>query len=324
MDRRQLVRSKRYEVRSRFGSKRRERARRLLGLALATFVLALAASSTGGGSGALASPPGGTTFTIDNLQGFDTCAAPSSSTMSTWWSSSNYYYVGIYMGGVNRACSQPNLTASWVSTVAGQGWSFLPTWVSYQAYYPTCNTHTYSGGYIDLNTSSAYNQGVNAAQASETAAINLGFAAGTIIYLDVEDYVNSTQCNASVNAYVNGWTFQLRHDSFKAGVYGSICSSAPSDWYGLTNRPNDVWLAGGSTDPQVWNLSCIPNADWVADHRIHQYLAGHNETWGGVQLNVDTNCAIAEIAQGSLVLGNEVDSPGTNESNGPTEDPQCF
>jgi hypothetical protein len=297
---------------------------RYLAVAVVTVIVALAGTGAAART-ASAGAPGGTTFTIDNLDGFDTCAAPSSSTMTAWWNASQYYFVGIYLGGVNRGCSQPNLTAGWVSAVAGQGWSFIPTWVSYQAPYPQCSTRQYSA-YISLATATAYNQGVNAAQAAETAAIGLGFAAGTIVYLDVEGYVANSGCRAAVGSYVSGWVAQLNADRFKAGVYGSACSSYPQDWDTLAHAPGNVWIAGGPTANAVWNLcSTLPNSDWVTDNRVHQYQLNRVETWGGASLLVDDDCAVARIAQGSLALGDEFadDVPGGWETDGPAEDPSC-
>ncbi len=70
--------------------------------------------------------------TLSNIKGFDTCAAPSTSTMDTWWLNSPYYWVGIYVGGVNRGCSQPNLTSSWVTHVISGGWQIVPIWAGLQ------------------------------------------------------------------------------------------------------------------------------------------------------------------------------------------------
>ncbi|HEX6229026.1 MAG TPA: hypothetical protein VFZ41_06130, partial [Solirubrobacterales bacterium] len=47
--------------------------------------------------------------------GFDACTAPSPRAMRTWRASSPYQAVGVYIGGINRACSQPNLTSRWVA-----------------------------------------------------------------------------------------------------------------------------------------------------------------------------------------------------------------
>ena len=73
------------------------------------------------------SPPG------TGISFFDACTTPSLSTMTTWWQQSPYEAVGIYIGGSSRACAQPNLTATWVTTVVDQGWNLIPIWVGPQA-----------------------------------------------------------------------------------------------------------------------------------------------------------------------------------------------
>ena len=55
-------------------------------------------------------------------KGFDACATPSNSTMTTWKSSSPYKVIGVYIGGANRACAQPNLTSTWITNQWGKGW----------------------------------------------------------------------------------------------------------------------------------------------------------------------------------------------------------
>ena len=42
--------------------------------------------------------------------GFDACSTPCPTTMAAW-AASPYRAIGVYIGGANRACSQPNLTA---------------------------------------------------------------------------------------------------------------------------------------------------------------------------------------------------------------------
>ena len=75
-------------------------------------------------------PAGATDFTG---QGFDACTAPSAATMQTWLRLSPYRAVGIYIGGSDRACAQPSLTASWVSQQQAAGWHFIPIYVGPQA-----------------------------------------------------------------------------------------------------------------------------------------------------------------------------------------------
>ena len=58
-------------------------------------------------------------------QGFDTCAAPSATHLDTWWRSSPFTSVGIYIGGANRGCAQPNLTGLGVDR-GGSGLGVAP------------------------------------------------------------------------------------------------------------------------------------------------------------------------------------------------------
>ena len=41
--------------------------------------------------------------------------------------------VGIYIGGVNSPCSQPNLRTSWVDREIAAGWHLIPLYVGLQA-----------------------------------------------------------------------------------------------------------------------------------------------------------------------------------------------
>ena len=251
--------------------------------------------------------------------GFDACTAPSAATMNTWWMSSPYFWAGVYIGGINRACSNPNLSASWVSTVAGQGWGLVPIWVGNQA---PC------GGYahpISNDQATAYRQGIDSAINAMNTAFGLGFGIGTVIYLDIESYSSSSNqtCRNAVDAYVNGWSFQIKQNySSKAGAYGSSCGSFVVDWAALAHVPTDVFPAHWNGVHSVWNLCGLPNAAWVGDRRLHQYAANQNQTYGGTTLFVDSSCGLGHAAAGSVAL-DESDAPGVNESNGPSEDPSC-
>ncbi len=61
--------------------------------------------------------PSNASATRFNGYAFDACTAPSAATMKAW-TASPYDGVGVYVGGVNRSCAQPNLTSAWVSTVS--------------------------------------------------------------------------------------------------------------------------------------------------------------------------------------------------------------
>src|SRR5680860_1461793 len=80
---------------------------------------------------------GGSSFTGF---GFDACTAPPRRAIAARLRSSPFRAVGIYIGGNNRACSQPSLTASWVSEQTAAGWHLIPTYVGLQAPTSSCTS----------------------------------------------------------------------------------------------------------------------------------------------------------------------------------------
>lgn len=259
-------------------------ARRLSALILSSSALLLAQP-------AHAYPGGGGAF---NGKGFDACAAPSTSAMSAWWSNTPWSWVGIYIGGSARACSQPNLTATWMNTTRSQGWRHTLIWVGPQA---PCTTF---GSRFSSSTSTAYQQGKDEALKAYNALIALGFtnnAAGTPVVYDLEAYPNDASCRAAVKSFINGWTDQLAVAPAQvSGVYGSACGSNLSDFTGISRPPNFIWGADWDGDTHTSSLSCIAGTSWSNHQRLKQYQGGHNETWGGVTINIDSSCANGPVA----------------------------
>jgi hypothetical protein len=261
---------------------------RLSLVSVSVIVLLLAATS--GGPPAAASPVGGlgqVRYGVSQQKGFDTCTAPSLSTMQQWWTYSPYWDIGIYIGGANRGCSQPNLTASWVSSAHSQGWSFYLIWVGPQA---PCTSFRSRFSY---DTATARQQGRNEADSAVWAAYALGFTGYNVYYYDLEGYNTAdTACRDAAKAFVDGWVERIRtYWREKAGVYGAGCSSAVRDWATIANVPDDVWIAHWNNDPDVWGLACVSNSLWVNHQRLHQYAGNVTETWGGVTLLIDRDCA---------------------------------
>ena len=108
----------------------------LMGATLLALTLSLALTVAGGpasaATGARASGGPGAPGSFTGY-GFDTCSAPPQAVMDAWWQESPYAAVGIYIGGSNRLCDQPELTAGWVSTQQQRGWHLLPAYVGPQA-----------------------------------------------------------------------------------------------------------------------------------------------------------------------------------------------
>ncbi len=229
--------------------------------------------------------------------GFDTCAAPSLSTMQAW-QSSPYRVVGVYIGGLNRACGDGNLTATWVSTMAGRGWGVIPTYVGLQA---PC---VQMSGVSRIDPARAGTQGVEAAGDAITQARRFGLGSGSTVFLDIENYTPNATCTDAVLRFVSSWTVELRKAGFTSGVYGNpgsvmtdmaraTASSRPSWW-----PPDQVWIAHWNglqtTDEQQWYPS-VPDSLWSGHRRVHQYRGDYQETWGGASLWIDANWVDATL-----------------------------
>lgn len=225
--------------------------------------------------------------------GFDSCSAPSAAAMSAW-ASSPYHAVGIYIGGTNVACSQPNLSAEWVSEETAAGWHLIPTYVGLQA-------GNACGGCATINPKSAASEGSAAASDAVTQAGALGIAPGNPIYYDMEGYATGSSTTPVVLKFLSAWTQELHTLGYQSGVY----SSGDSGIRDLANaegtsfiEPDDIWIARWN-DEQNTSDPVVPSTDWVNHQRIHQYAGGHNTTYGGYTMNIDSNYLDGATAGGS-------------------------
>jgi hypothetical protein len=218
--------------------------------------------------------------------GFDACSAPSSASLSAWAGSSPYQAVGVYIGGANMACSQTNLTAAWVSAESAAGWHLVPTYVGLQATAQSCS------GCAVISPSQAASEGAAAAQDAVYQAQSLGIGAGNPIYYDMENYAPSASTTATVLTFLNAWTAQLHSSGYLSGVYSSSASGITdlvnAEGSSTFTEPDDIWFAHWGTAANASD-SYVPAADWSNNQRLHQYQGSHNETYGGVQMNIDSD-----------------------------------
>jgi hypothetical protein len=222
-------------------------------------------------------------------KGFDQCAAGTISQMQAWWTNTPWSFANFYLGGSNRACSQANLTSNWVKSILAQGWDLVPTWVGPQAPGSSCT----SCGQMSGSTATAKQQGINEASAATNAANALGLTPPTIIYYDLERYDPTS--NAAAAAFVEGWVTRLHQLGNRAGVYGAGINAA-DDWAKIANPPDAVWIASWNGSTSVFGLSGLPDTLWSNHQRIHQFQGGHNETWGGVTFNIDSDSSDGPVA----------------------------
>jgi hypothetical protein len=216
--------------------------------------------------------------------GFDACTAPSSKAMAAW-GSSPYRAVGVYIGGINRACSQPNLTPSWVAAQTEAGWHLIPTYVGLQAPTSSCSSCA------KLSSSQATAQGVAAAIDAVEEASAVAMGPGSPIYFDMESYTQTSSATAATLAFLEAWTKKLHALGYLSGVYSSSASGI-EDLAGQVGTgyelPDAIWIANWNGRQDTVDLVVPANA-WAAHQRIHQYRGGHNESYGGVTINIDNN-----------------------------------
>jgi len=229
--------------------------------------------------------------------GFDQCETPSQTAMSAWHKYSPFRAVGIYMSGALRYCrDQPNLTPTWVHNQLAAGWRLLPIHLGRQA---NCTTvERYQTRRISADPTNNYAkaraQGVSEAKSAITAATNLGIRHWSTLFYDLESFDTSkTSCRVSALSFLDGWDDQLKSSSFHSGVYSSAATGikmlddARVDPDNRFSLPTYIWIA-------EWNdkrttTSTYVRADGWPGRRLHQYHGGHDATYGGVTINIDSN-----------------------------------
>jgi hypothetical protein len=254
----------------------------------------------------------GTVVTPGNFTGygFDQCLAPTQGAMDAWLKNSPFLAVGIYISGDSRACrSQPNLTRTWVSTQLRNGWRLLPITLGPQA---SCSTRFPRYGSdetinprpgADGRYGQARAQGRAEAAKAVAAAKGLGIAPRSTLWYDIEGFDHTrTHCRESALGFLSGWTFKLHELNYVSGVYSSVGSGIKILDDARVKRPQAfslpdmIWLARWDGKANT-SSSYIRNDGWRPGGRVKQYQGGHNETWGGVTINIDRN--FLDVGKGS-------------------------
>ncbi len=229
--------------------------------------------------------------------GFDQCEAPSQQAMTAWRRSSPFRAAGIYISGSLRFCQkQTNLTPTWVHNQLAAGWRLLPIHLGAQA---SCTTRDrYQNNKISADPTDTYakarTQGRSEARIAVAAAQRLGIVRKSTLYYDLEAFnVGIASCRASSLWFLAAWTNQIHSLGYVSGVYSSAASGikilddarvTPGNRIAL---PDQIWIADWNNKADT-NSTYIRSDGWQG-RRIHQYQGGHNETWGGVTINIDRN-----------------------------------
>ncbi|MEZ0092842.1 DUF1906 domain-containing protein [Streptacidiphilus sp. EB129] len=231
-------------------------------------------------------------------QAFDTCAAPALGELHAWHRSSPYGALGIYVGGRNRACSQPRLSHAWARSAVALGWQLLPLYVGSQA---PCVTKEHRSTRIDPRRAIA--EGVDEGRDAARALRGLGFRPGSPVYLDMEDYArDGGRCTLAVLQYTAAWSQTVRSAGYLAGFYSSSDSGIADlaavalQRHPATNLPDVVWYARWDARASTDGFRALGHGQWVAHRRLHQFYGNTDETHGGVRMLIDRNAVDAPVA----------------------------
>lgn len=283
------------------------RALLALGLAATLFAIGMSAPSNPG-----ISPAAGTRNQVTPRSftgyGFDQCLAPESWKMDRWMEHSPFTAVGIYISGNSRACRrQPNLSPAWITHQLENRWRILPITLGPQAScldrFPRYDDDpTISPDPAD-SYAKARRQGRAEAVKTVDAARALGITAGSTMWYDLEGFdVTRDRCRESALRFLHAWTRKIHDLGYASGVYSSAGSGIKMLDDARVTRPDAftlpdfIWIARWDGVANT-STSYIRDDGWRPGGRMKQYQGGHNETWGGVTINIDRN--FLDLGKGS-------------------------
>ncbi len=240
---------------------------------------------------------------------FDQCVTQPQDVMDVWLTSSPYWAVGIYIAGDSRYCGddkQTNLTPEWVATQLSYGWRLIPITVGPQA---SCATRYKDKVRIKADPTDDYAAAREQARAEAAETVRraqlLGIPERTTLWYDIEHFdIGKIRCRDSALAFLSAWTTKLHELNYVSGVYSSASSGikmldeARRFSPGRYTMPDQLWVAewvdaGGYRQPPTPEPPSLYSAYFDASawegKVMRQYRGGHDETYGGVTINIDTN-----------------------------------
>ena len=132
---------------------------------------------------------------------------------------------------------------------------------------------------------------------------------------------NDAACTQVVQQFVTAWVEELHLLGYVAGIYGSAASTI-RDMLPLAasgSAPDQVDIGNWNRNPSVFGDPYVPDTYWPSHQRIHQYRGGHDETFGGVALNVDDDAldgAVATATPSAVTVGSTPAGSATSSDGG--------
>jgi hypothetical protein len=224
------------------------------------------------------------------VPGFDTREYPGDAVMATWLRESPYRWVGYYL---DSPCRPASPWAGKRAELERQGWGVAVLYVGEQQWADTTSyTPTAGERMLCTRANLTAEQGRADGEDAARAAGAEGFAAGTVVFLDVER-VDSV--GAGLAAYVRTWTRSLLEGGrYRPGLYAHAENVAAL--YALLM--SEFTSRGLGTGPAVWvarsgnfDLAASPRESGHPYARVWQGRLDIEETWGGARLRIDANVA---------------------------------
>ena len=171
------------------------------------------------------------------------------------------------------------------------------------------------------------------------AAQALGIVPGSTMWYDLEGFdAGNNRCRESALSFLSAWTRELHALGYVSGVYSSAGSGhqdarrrpGASRPDAVPRCPTRSGSPGGTARPTP-STSYIRNDGWRPGRRMKQYQGGHDETWGGVTINIDRNyldLRTPQAPRGAPLRGVRWTSPTTRahraSAPGPDQGAQCL
>ncbi|MBZ5626248.1 MAG: DUF1906 domain-containing protein [Acidobacteriia bacterium] len=209
-----------------------------------------------------------------SFAGFDLGTYPGDSQMKTWVSASPYRFFGYYL----ESPFHPDTSFMGKrAALQGMGWGLAVLYVGRQeSSRPENQTRA---------------RGISDGTDTITKTRSEGFAAGTVVYLDIEPM---DVIPAGIKDYLKGWISQMIASPFQPGIYCHIKNAKELRASALEEMPGGskpapmFWVSGsGHFDPGT----SVPSGSGIPFATIWQGLFEHTETHGGVTLTIDVNVA---------------------------------
>ena len=110
--------------------------------------------------------------------------------------------------------------------------------------------------------------------------------------------------------FTNGWVSTLHGLGYTAAFYSSLCSGildqAATYYNPSYSHLDDVWIAAWNGTPNIFGFTACSLSDplphtlsdalWPTQQRVHQFNGGHDETWGGLTINIDNDAVNGAVA----------------------------